>query len=224
VTVSLTRRFSAGLQFQANYTYSRAIDDNTDFNNNFMPFRPTRIDLERGVSAFNITHNFVASAVYSTPFRHGGNVLSRVLADMTISPVLSMRTGIPFTIRVPGLQNKTLGESLYARPWNAGRNTGIGPNFYGLDMRLTKSFYLNRERGVKLDMLVEGTNILNHTNFSAVNDQLPADPSFELPNGGTLLKGPYHISGFKSSDPTLPLAFKSAFDPRQVQFGLKFIF
>jgi hypothetical protein len=38
------------------------------------------------------------------------------------------------------------------------------------------------------------------------------------------LKGPYHISGFKSSDPTLPLAFKSAFDPRQVQFGLKFIF
>ncbi|MBZ5705830.1 MAG: TonB-dependent receptor [Acidobacteriia bacterium] len=224
VTASLTRRFTNGLQFQANYTYSRAIDDNTDFNNNFLPFRPTRIDLERGVSAFNITHNFVASAVYTTPFTHGGNALSRVLADITLSPILSIRTGIPFTIRVPGLQNGTLGESLYARPWNAGRNTGIGPNFYGLDMRVNKAFYINRERGLKLDVLVEGTNILNHTNFSAVNDQLPADPTFALPNGGTLLSGPYHFSGFKSSDPTLPLAFKSAFDARQVQFGLKFIF
>jgi hypothetical protein len=224
VTASLTRRFTNGLQFQTNYTYSRAIDDNTDFNNNFMPFRPTRIDLERGLSAFNITHNFVASAVYNTPFQHGGNVLSRMFADMTISPILSMRSGIPFTIRVPGLGNGTLGESLYARPWNAGRNTGIGPTFYGLDMRVNKAFYINRERGVKLDVLVEGTNILNHTNFSAVNDQLPADPEFALPNGGTLLTGPYHISGFKGSDPSQPLAFKSAFDARQVQFGLKLIF
>ncbi|HYL14480.1 MAG TPA: TonB-dependent receptor, partial [Terriglobales bacterium] len=95
VTASLTRQFSHGLQFQVNYTFSKAIDDNTDFNNNFMPFRPTRLDLERGASAFNITHNFVASAVYSTPFKPGGNILSRVFADMSISPILAMRTGIP---------------------------------------------------------------------------------------------------------------------------------
>lgn len=224
VTASLTRRFSNGLQFQGNYTYSRAIDDNTDFNNNFMPFRPTRKDLERGLSAFNVTHNFVASAVYRTPFKADGNILSQVLADMTLSPVLAVRTGIPFTIRVPGLQNGTLGESLYARPWNAGRDTGVGPNFYGLDMRFTKALYLSRDRGVKFDLIVEGTNILNHTNFSAVNDQFPADPSFALPNGGTLQNGPYHISGHTSSDPTQPLAFKSAFDARQLQFGLKLTF
>lgn len=60
VTASLVRSFSSGLQFQLNYTYSRAIDDNTDFNNNFMP---------RGLSAFNIAHNFVASAAYQTPFK-----------------------------------------------------------------------------------------------------------------------------------------------------------
>jgi hypothetical protein len=53
---------------------------------------------------------------------------------------------------------------------------------------------------------------------------LPADPNFALPNGGTLLTGPYHFSGFKASDPSQPLAFKSAFDARQVQFGLKLIF
>lgn len=224
VTASLTRQFSRGLQFQFNYTFSKAIDDNTDFNNNFMPFRPTRIDLERGISAFNITHNFVASAVYQTPFRPGGNILSRVFADIRISPVVAMRTGIPFTLRVPGLQNGTLGQSLYARPWNAGRNTGIGPNFYGLDMRVTKSLYIRRDSALRLDLLVEGTNVLNRVNFSAVNDMLPADSAYVLPNGKTLGTGPFNVRGVRASDPLQPLAFKSAFDPRQIQFGLKLLF
>ncbi|HYL16452.1 MAG TPA: hypothetical protein VEV41_25685, partial [Terriglobales bacterium] len=175
-------------------------------------------------SAFNITHNFVASAVYSTPFKPGGNILSRVFADMSISPILAMRTGIPFTLRVPGLQNGTLSESLYARPWNAGRNTGVGPNFYGLDMRVTKSLYVRRDSGLKVDLLVEGTNILNRTNFSAVNDMFPADPAYVLPNGKPLATGPYNVHGFRASDPLQPLAFKSAFDPRQLQFGIKLVF
>jgi len=226
MTASLTRHLTNGLQFQANYTFSRAIDDNTDFNNNFMPFRPTYLNLERGLSSFNISHNFVANAVYTTPFTAGGNALSRILADMTISPIVSARTGIPFTIRVPGLENGTLGESLYARPWNAGRNTGIGPDFTSLDMRVTKAFYINRERGVKLDFLVEGTNLLNHTNFSAVNDVFPADPNpFQAgPTTVNLLNGPYNLHGFRAANPSQPLAFESAFDPRQVQFALKLAF
>lgn len=225
LTASFNGRLGSGLQFQSNYTFSKTIDDNTDFNNNFMPFRPARIELERGLSAFHIKHNFVASAVYTTPFGHGGNVLSRALADMSFSPVLSMRTGIPFTIRVPGLDNGTLGESLYARPWHAGRNTGIGPDFYGLDLRVTKSFMIH-EPGVKLQLIAEGTNILNHTNFSAVNDQFPADPNpFQVGSQTVnLLNGPYNLHGFKAPNPSQPLAFKSAFDPRQVQFGIKFLF
>jgi hypothetical protein len=135
-----------------------------------------------------------------------------------------MRTGIPFTLRVPGLQNGTLGQSLYARPWNAGRNTGIGPNFYGLDMRLTKSLYIRRDSGLKLDLLVEGTNVLNRVNFSAVNDMLPADSAYVLPNGKTLGTGPFNVRGVRASDPLQPLAFKSAFDPRQIQFGIKLLF
>lgn len=225
MTASLTRRFNNGLQFQANYTFSKTIDDNTDFNNNFMPFRPTRLDMERGLSSFNIKHNFVTSAVYMTPFKAGGNVVSRVLADMTISPVLYLRTGIPFTVRIPGLDNGTLGQSLYARPWGAARNTGIGPNFYSLDMRVTKSFFVNRDRGTRVDVLVEGTNLLNRTNFSAVNDFFPADP-FPTVGGNTLdlLNGPYNLHGISGMDPSQTLAFKSANDARQLQFGLKLIF
>lgn len=226
VTTSLTHR-SRPLQFQASYTFSRSIDDNIDFNNDFMPFRPTRMKMERGLSTFNIKHNFVASAVYSTPFQAGsGNFLARALADITLSPVVSLRSGIPFTIRVPGMQNGTLGENLYARPWSAGRNTGLGPNYYAADLRFTKSIYIRRDAGVKVDFLVEGTNILNHTNFAAVNDVFPADPNpFSLgPYTVNLLNGPYRFRGSKLLDRSQPLGFKAAFDPRQVQFGLKFIF
>ncbi|MBZ5613732.1 MAG: carboxypeptidase regulatory-like domain-containing protein [Acidobacteriia bacterium] len=223
---SLTRRFSHGLQFQANYTFSKAIDDNIDFNNDFMPFRPTRMRLERSPSAFDIRHNFVANAVYTTPFQAGNNLLSHILADFTIAPVLFVRSGIPFTVRVPGMQNGTLGESLWARPWHAGRNTGIGPSFYSLDLRISKSFYFNRDGGRKIDFLVQGTNILNHTNFSAVNDSFPADPNpFQVGSQTVnLMDGPYSFHGIRGLDASQPLGFKAAFDPRHLQFGLKLIF
>jgi Carboxypeptidase regulatory-like domain/TonB-dependent Receptor Plug Domain len=223
---SLTRRFDRGLQFRISYTFSKAIDDNIDSTGEFAPFRPTRMGLERSVSIFNVKHNFVANAVYATPFKPGGNLLSHVMANITISPVLSLRSGAPFTIRVPGMENGTIGDSLWARPWHAGRNTGIGPNFYSLDMRVTKSFYFNREAGRRLDVLVQGTNILNHTNFSAVNDSFPANPNPFQIGGQTvdLLNGPYNFHGIQGLDASQPLGFKAAFDPRQVQFGLKLIF
>jgi hypothetical protein len=79
---------------------------------------------------------------------------------------------------------------------------------------------------VKLDFLVEGTNLLNHTNFSAVNDVFPADPNpFQAgPTTVNLLNGPYNLHGFRAANPSQPLAFESAFDPRQVQFALKLVF
>ncbi len=230
MTASLTKRSSNHLQFQANYTFSKAIDDTTDFSSGIAAWRPTRLNLERGISAYNITHNFVANAVYSTPFHagQGHHILSRVLADMTISPVLFLRSGIPFAVRVPSLGgaagNGTVAHTAYARPFNAGRNTGTGPGFHSLDMRIAKSLFIRRESGLRFDLIVEGTNLLNHTNFSRVNDIFPADEvSFPF-----LRNGPYNLRGFKSTNiktvASTPLAFTEANDARQIQFGLKLVF
>ncbi len=223
MTASLSRRFARGLQFQVNYTFSKTLDDTTDFNGEFMPFRSTRLDREWGLSAFDIRHNFVANAIFATPFKPGGNFFSHLLADTTFSPVLFLRSGIPFTIRVPGMQNGTVAESLWARPWHAGRNTGIGPSFYSFDLRITKSLYFNREAGRRLDFLVQGTNILNRTNFSAVNDSFPPNPTpFQVGDQTiNLLNGPYTFHGIRGLDVSQPLAFKAAFEARQVQFGMR---
>jgi hypothetical protein len=122
------------------------------------------------------------------------------------------------------MENGTFGESLYARPWYAPRNSGIGPDYYDVDLRITKSFYINRDKGLKLDFIAEGTNILNHTNFSAVNDVFPLNPNpfTDGPYTVNLGNGPYNLHGSKLINPSEPLGFISAFDPRRIQFGLKF--
>ncbi len=234
VTVSATKRYGRGLQFQANYTFSKAIDDTSDYSNLTTPYRPDMLRADRALSDFNVTHNFVANAVYNFPFKVGqGNLLSRIFADVSVSPIISARSGFPFTLVVPGLANTfptgngTFTESAHARPFNEGRNKGIGPNFISWDMRVTKAFYFRRDSGLRLDAIVQVQNLLNRNNFAAVNDNFPADPNFPLPNGGTLVNGPYNVSGFvptSAGQLSTPLAFTQAYPPRQISFALRLAF
>jgi hypothetical protein len=228
LTASLTKKLGHGVQFQANYTFSRAIDNTSDFSSLSTPFRPDLLKLDRAQSDFNITHNFVSNAVYTTPFMASrGSILSRILADLSVSPIIYAHSGIPFTLLVPGLSNGTIGHNSNARPWHEGRNGGIGPNFLSWDLRMSKAFYVRRESGLRLELIVQAQNVLNRNNFAVVNDNFPADPNFPLPNGGTLLNGPYQVRGFvpKSvSQLSEPLAFTAAYPARQVSLALRLAF
>src|SRR4030095_7975547 len=79
MTASLTRRFSDHVSFQVNYTFSKAIDDQTDFNSAFAPPFPSRLTTERSLSTFDIRHNFVVSGGFHSPFKAGPgeHILSR---------------------------------------------------------------------------------------------------------------------------------------------------
>jgi hypothetical protein len=113
-------------------------------------------------------------------------------------------------------------------------------------MRISKALYLSRERGLHLDVIAQATDILNHTNFSAVNNifpntaVFPADPVTGAQIGPTtsavvptpegnvdLLNGPYRYKGFvptSASQLSSPLAFTSANPPRQLSFALQLAF
>jgi hypothetical protein len=77
-------------------------------------------------------------------------------------------------------------------------------------MRISRKFPLGAE-GRNLEFIAEGFNLLNRTNFRTVNNVVGNITVEELPA---------KIEGFRGA-PTDPLAFTSAFDPRQFQFGLK---
>src|SRR6202043_1223502 len=93
-----------------------------------------------GISAFNVTHNFVASGVFHSPLTGGAgrHPVARALAGVTVSPIVFLRSGIPFTVLLGADVN---GDSHTAdRPFWAARNTGSGANFYGVNVRVSKPF------------------------------------------------------------------------------------
>lgn len=217
LTVSLTKRFAAYSQFQINYTFSKTIDDVTDFNSQFAAFLPTNLRLERGLSAFDIRHNFVANAVLISPTKPGAghSILSRVFAGVAFSPIVFLRSGIPFTLRTGSDINGDT-HDVYDRPFYAPRNSGIGASFHSVDLRLTKPFFFSHDAKFHAQFIAEATNLFNHTNFLAVNDVVGLDPKF--------LFGPYNLRGSRDIPETAPLGFTAAGDPRRIQFGLKLVF
>ena len=217
MTASLKKRYSHNFQFEANYTWSKAIDDQTDFNSAFAAFIPTRLDLERGISAFDVPHIFVANGVWKTPFKtdSGSNLFEKIFADITLSPIFTARSGIPFTLRI-GTDVNGDTHALYDRPYRAARNTGRGAKFVSLNLRLNKQFYINRDSSTRVEFIVEGANLLNRTNFTSVNDVIGRT--------SPLLFGPFDVGGTSSLPRTSPLGFTSAAPGRQIQFGLKIAF
>jgi hypothetical protein len=248
MTVSLNKRYSSGLLLTANYTFSKTLDDAIDFSSSQVWFRPSQLNLFRGVSVFDFPHVFTMSGVYNTPFKAGDghNFVSRVFADMTFGPILTMRSGIPFSIRLPNLINGAAStDRSFATPFAASRNTSRGDRFYSMDLRIQKTMFVIRDRGVKLNLIADGVNLLNRANFNKVWDDFTTknpypstvtpfnssvNPVITFDNGATMniLTGPFKVNGFKPTSYTQlsnhPGAFVSAGTPRQIQFGLQLMF
>ncbi len=227
MTASLSKRFSHNSQFQINYTFSKAMDDVVDFNSAFSAFLPTRLNLDRSVSVFDVRHNFVASGVFRSPWKagKGHHPLARAFADITLSPIVSLRSGIPFSILM-GADTNGDTHGVYDRPFYAPRNSASGANFYNADIRLNKEFFVSREKGWRVEFIVEATNLFNHTNFISVQNNLSALSPANVfgTDRSKYLLGPFNLHGDRSLAQTSFLGFNSAADARRIQFGLKIAF
>ncbi|MGA7223331.1 MAG: hypothetical protein WBX16_10760, partial [Candidatus Acidiferrales bacterium] len=107
--VRLEKNFSHGLQFEAAYTYSHALDDassaslgslnNGDFRNELYP------GLEYGNSDFDVRHRFVISYIYQLPFgngkKFGGDATglkNQIIGNWQVAGITTAQTGNWFTI------------------------------------------------------------------------------------------------------------------------------
>ncbi len=211
--LQLKKRFSNGFSVSMHHTWSKSIDENTDYNSSFEPHLQWNAKDELALSHFHRGHRFVAQAVAQSPWKAGSGrgFAHNLLSDFTLSGIVLARSFAPFNLDA-GFDNVGDRHTDTHRPWGIGRNVGRGPTFFGMDVRLTRTFTLSET--TKLQVIAEGFNILNRTNFKAVNGAVGGMTREQIPDKPTGRRGPV----------TEPFSFTSTFDPRQLQFTLRLSF
>jgi hypothetical protein len=197
LTLEVQKRLSSRVNLNANYTLSKAIDDVVDFNSDFQANDQLNLRAERALSSFDQRHKFVAYASIAAP------------SSFTVTPIFRSNSGRPFNLLVGTDLNQDF-HSTTDRPPFAGRNTGRGPNFWTVDLRLTRPVQLGDT--AKIEFIAEAFNIFNRLNFRSVNNTVG------------VMAPPFEVEGRRDLSPSQPLAFTSAFDPRQIQLGARFSF
>ncbi|HEX7958842.1 MAG TPA: carboxypeptidase regulatory-like domain-containing protein [Terriglobales bacterium] len=199
------KRFSNRVTLLGNYTYSRAVDDATDFNSDYSAFNQVNLRAERGLSDFDQRHKVTFAGVFTSPWDN-----SKVLGGFELSPIVSYNSGHPFNL-LAGSDINGDGHFTNDRPPGAGRNTGIGPDYVTLNLRLGRAFKIGEKSN--LQFTAEGFNLTNRTNYASVNNIVGSNfgPAFKA-HGTALLS------------PSQPLGFTSAFPKREIQLGLRLSF
>jgi Carboxypeptidase regulatory-like domain/TonB-dependent Receptor Plug Domain len=115
LTTNLRKKFSGHYEMQASYTWSHAIDDSTDLEATLTPqdsYFPAR---DRASSTFDQRHRFVFSGIYHVGHVGGEGFTGALLSDWTFSPIIEFASGRPFNIITGSGDNLQL-SSLTGRP------------------------------------------------------------------------------------------------------------
>jgi hypothetical protein len=209
VSFEVKQRFSHHFMAMVNYTYSKAWDTTTDFNSDFAPQDETNLAADRALSDFDERNKFVATGVFQSPWNN------RVLKGFELAPIINYHSGNPFNL-LAGADANGDNHPTNDRPIGAGRNTGLGPDYFSLDLRLSRTFRLHEK--TNLQLLAEGFNITNRTNYASVNNVV--GPNLGLTPGFTT----FNVRGNAALSPTQPLGFTSAYAKREIQLGFRLDF
>ena len=203
--LEVKKRFRDRFTVMANYTYSKAIDDSTDFNSDYAAFNEVNLASERSLSDFDQRHKVVVAAVVDSPWEH-----SRLLSGFQLSPIVTYNSGHPFNLLAGADIN---GDNHFTndRPPGAGRNTGLGPNYVSFDMGVSRVFKFGDR--YSLQFLAEGFNTSNRTNYASVNNIV-----------GASFAPPFNVHGTAAVSPSQPRGFTAAFPKREIQLGVRFDF
>lgn len=244
--VDVVHRFSNGLQFRGNYTWSKDLDMNSALTgaqaNNQAQMILDRNDLQRdwGPSAYNIPNSASISGTYDLPFGKGkawannfGGFGNRLVSGWQVNTIVSLMSGFPFT---PLLGSNRSGDGDTRNPDRPSLNPAFsGPVVLGNPNQWfnpqafilpTAGTYGNLGRGVysgpglaDVDAsLFKTTAITERANlqFRAEFFNVLNHANFGPPNTTVFSSGAISSSA--------GLITTTATTSRQIQFGLKLIF
>jgi len=201
--LSAERRLSRNFSLNTSFTWSHSIDNNSVGSSNAQVQNFYNIAAERASSDFDARLRYVLSGIYLLPFKGGHNpFLTRVVEGWSLSPILNLQSGSPFSPIVAVVDTSSLetfdrpnvvaGASLsvphpspnlffntaaFTRPaagtfGNAGRNILTAPGFQDIDLAAAKNTLI-KER-VSLQFRAEAFNLFNHPNFGQPGNSFTA--------------------------------------------------
>jgi hypothetical protein len=214
-TFTLRRRFADNFSILSHYTFSKTIDEVTDFNSDFSAQNPLDLRADRALSAFDQRHRVVVTGVFQVP-KYDDSLGAKIFGNFVLAPIFTYGSGKPFNLLL-GFDANNDGRSQSDRPGTIGRNTGKGESFYTFDMRLSRKFRFDERRS--LELIAEGFNLFNRTNLQGINNIVGGLSIAERAELGTT-----EARGRREAAPTAPLGFTSAAPARQFQFGARFNF
>lgn len=206
-TFSATERAGSFLRLNANYTFSKTLDDGT-----FTTFVSTPQDLyqralERANSNQDVRHRFVANFVVYGP----ENTFARYFE---FSSIITAQSARPFTMFF-GADGNGDTNPVTDRVGLSSRNAYWGDRLVTWDLRLSRHFKF-RERQ-RIEVAVDAFNVLNRANVNEVTSVYGA-PFF-------LAGVPNHYKDGVTSPANPDFGGpRTMFNPRQFQFSVKYSF
>jgi outer membrane receptor protein involved in Fe transport len=250
--MSLEKRITHGLMFQASYTYAHSLDDASsaslgslasgDFRDQRFPFT------EYGNSDFDVRHRFTISYSYDLPFGKGravagnaGGVLNQIIGNWQIAGITSAGSGNYFTVNDPFVNSSnsdcggTVGNC--SRPNIIGNPNGhpcVAGTFFNtcaFQSNLVPGTFGNERRNQVLGPGFQNWD-MTFAKLFPVKEQMRVEfraDFFNIWNHTNPLWGPIGAAG-QVEPVAIELGtpqfgqFQAARDPRLIQFALKFYF
>jgi hypothetical protein len=207
VTLSATERAGSYLRLNANYTFSKTLDDGT-----FTTFVSTPQNLydrsgERANSNQDIRHRFVANLVADGPKK-------TFLRNSEFSSIITVQSARPFTMFF-GADGNGDTNPVTDRVGLSTRNAYWGDKLGTWDLRLTQFIKLHEQQ--KIEIAFDVFNALNRPNVNEVASVYGA-PIFlaGVPNH-------YKDGVLSPANPDFG-GPRTMFNPRQLQLSLKYSF
>ncbi|MBL8124636.1 MAG: TonB-dependent receptor [Blastocatellia bacterium] len=241
--VNFRRNLSKGFRFNANYTWSHAIDNIAGFFKDYQ--NEYDINADRASADSDVRHNFSLDAGYGLRFRDWfGDGPKWLIDGWNVNTITQIRSGLPvnvtrsggvfggFSFRpniVPGVPTRCPNYSLpncqfnvaaFSDPGagvygNAGRNILRGPGFAQVDLSFGKNTRITENTSLQLRL--EIFNLFDKANF--------ADPSGGLVQGDNNTLRPTAFFGQSTATVGNQLGGLLGFGgPRQIQLSARFNF
>jgi len=247
--VQFQRRLTNGLQFNVNYTRSKATDmgqSSTTFTTANNVFNPFDVGGEAGRSNFDYPNKLIANAVWQP---HWKNVLAR---DWTFSPILSAYSGAPFTPTISGsIPNPGIGQDANCFPASTigsttnqcftpggGQNGSAGstrfaltprnsyrlPPIWNVDMRVSRRFRFKESQAV--EVLIEGFNLFNRTQVTGETATMynVSATNATCNAAHTVCTPASAVLNFNTGFQSITAAGGTLFRERQVQWAVRYEF